>query len=189
MSEKITTYLMNDVVVVPNVEDSKKLYKLGFYGKFIGIDKVKPNQVDSVNNPLQLSLIEAIYLLEKGLIRVIDSENKRELSVDELKEIARKKFRNFDFIYRIYKELRDRGFVVKSGLKFGSLFAIYEKGPGIDHAPILVHFIEPDRDISALDITRAARLSHTVNKRFVLATWNSAENKINYVGQAFSDVF
>ena len=102
-------------------------------------------------------------------------------SVEELKDIARRRFKNFDFIYRIYRELRDRGYVVRSGLKFGSLFAIYEKGPGIDHAPVLVHFIEPNRDITALDITRAARLSHSVNKKFVLATWSDLTNNIEYI--------
>lgn len=59
---------------------------------------------------------------------------------------------------------------MKSGLKFGSLFAIYEKGPGIDHAPILIHYLDPARNLTALDITRAARLSHSVRKTFVLAT-------------------
>ena len=180
MSEKIRAVLLGKSIVVLDIEAARKLYKMGFYGKFVGHDKVKLEEVDSVEAPLQLSVIDAVYLCEKGLLEVCTPDG-RQVTLDELKELGRSQIKNFDKIYEIYREFRDRGYVVKSGLKFGALFAVYEKGPGIDHAPILVHFIEPDRDISALDITRAARLSHTVNKRFVLATWNSAENKINYV--------
>ncbi len=177
---KIKTVLIDRNVIVPDIESSRALYRLGFYGKFIGHDKVKIHEVDNISAPLQLSLIEALYLMEKGIIEVYRSDNSP-VTVEELREVGRKFIRNFDFIYRIYRELRERGLVVKSGLKFGALFAVYERGPGIDHAPILLHFIEPDRDVNALDITRAARLSHSVNKRFVLATWNRAENRIDYV--------
>ncbi len=177
---KIVAILLDRVVVVPDIESSRRLYKMGFYGKFIGHDKVRLNEVDNINAPLQLSLIEATYLLEKDIVE-IHSQDGKKISLEELREIGRKYIRNFDKIYQIYRNFREKGLVVKSGLKFGALFAVYEKGPGIDHAPILVHFIEPDRDLNAVDITRAARLSHSVNKRFVLATWNRAENRIEYV--------
>jgi len=177
---KIRAVLVEKGVVVPDVESARALYRSGFYGKFIGHEKVKLSEVDNISAPLQLSIIEAVYLAEKGVIEVHRPDG-TSVSIEELKEVGRRLIRNFDYIYRIYRELRERGLVVKSGLKFGALFAVYEKGPGIDHAPMLIHFIEPDRDINALDITRAARLSHSVNKRFVLATWNKIDNRIEYV--------
>ncbi|NPA23477.1 MAG: tRNA-intron lyase [Crenarchaeota archaeon] len=177
---RIRAVLLDRGVIVPDVESARTLYRSGFYGKFIGHEKVKLQEVENIVAPLQLSLVEALYLVEKGVIEVYRPDGSP-VSVEELREIGRRLIRNFDFIYRIYRELRERGLVVKSGLKFGALFAVYEKGPGIDHAPMLVHFIEPDRDINALDITRAARLSHSVNKRFVLATWNKIENRVDYV--------
>ncbi len=177
---KIRAVLLGKAIVVPNVEDARRLYKSGFFGKFVGYDKVKLEEVDNISAPLQLSILEALYLFEKGILEVYDESGKA-LSRDDLIELGRKLIKNFDKIYSIYRELREKGFVVKSGLKFGALFAVYEKGPGIDHAPMLIHFIEPDRDITALDITRAARLSHSVNKRFVLATWDASENKVSYV--------
>ena len=180
MSEPIRALLIGNSIVVTDIESARKLYKSGFYGKFVGHDKVKLEEVDKVEASLQLSVLEAVYLCEKGILKVYTPDG-REVALEELKELGRKLIKNFDKIYEIYRSFREKGYVVKSGLKFGALFAVYEKGPGIDHAPILVHFIEPDRDISALDITRAARLSHTVNKRFVLATWNSAENRVDYI--------
>ena len=177
---KIEALLIGNSIIVVDIEKAREIYKMGFYGKFIDRDKVKLNEVDNVNSLLQLSILEALYLYDKGML-VIKDVNGKEVTRDELINLGRNKIRNFDIIYQIYKELRDRGFVVKSGLKFGSLFAIYEKGPGIDHAPVLIHFIEPNRDITALDITRAARLSHSVNKRFVIATYDQTLNTLNYV--------
>jgi tRNA-intron endonuclease len=173
-------YLIGAAVVITNIEEARKLYSMGFYGKFVGEDKVKLNEVNNVNSPLQLSIIEALYLVDRGLLKVYDSDG-NEVSRDVLIKIGRETVANFDQIYTIYKELRDGGFVVKSGLKFGSLFAVYERGPGIDHAPVLLHFIEPRRAVTALDITRAARLSHSVNKRFVLATQSEADGKMHYI--------
>nr|WP_069807131.1 tRNA-intron lyase [Vulcanisaeta thermophila] len=173
-------YLVGNAVVIPSIEDSRKLYSMGFYGKFLGRDKVRINEVNSVNTPLILSIVEALYLVDKGLLRVFTTDGKP-LGRDDLVMVGRESIANFDNVYAIYRELRDGGFIIKSGLKFGSLFAVYEKGPGIDHAPVLLHFVEPRRAVTALDITRAARLSHSVNKRFVMATYNEADGRIHYV--------
>ncbi|GAB6947795.1 tRNA-intron lyase [Vulcanisaeta sp. JCM 16161] len=173
-------YLIGGAVVVTDITEARRLYSMGFFGKFVNEDKVKLSEVNNVNSPLQLSIIEALYLVDKGILEVLDNDGNR-LTRDDLVRVGRSTVNNFDQVYTIYRELRDGGFVVKSGLKFGSLFAVYERGPGIDHAPVLLHFIEPRRAVSALDITRAARLSHSVNKRFVLATQSEADGKIHYI--------
>jgi len=156
-------------VVVEDVESGRELYRRGFYGRFLGYDKVKREEVDKVNAPLILALYEALYLAEKGVLTVVD-ENGVEISPQRLAELGRARIKNFDDIYKIYKYFRDLGYVVKSGLKFGALFSVYEKGPGIDHAPMVVVFLEPDKGISATDITRGGRLGHSVKKTFTLAT-------------------
>lgn len=179
-SDVFRGYLIGGAVVVTDINEARKLYSMGFYGKFVNEDKVKLSEVNNVNSPLQLSIVEALYLVDKGLLEVFDGGGNR-LTRDDLVRVGRSTVNNFDQVYTIYRELRDGGFVVKSGLKFGSLFAVYERGPGIDHAPVLLHFIEPRRAVSALDITRAARLSHSVNKRFVLATQSEADGKMHYI--------
>ncbi|MEZ0319376.1 MAG: tRNA-intron lyase [Pyrobaculum sp.] len=156
-------------VVVEDVEYGRRLYKEGFFGRFLGYDKVRREEVDRINAPLILALYEALYLAEKKKLVIVD-ENGAEVSVDKLVDLGREKIKNFDDIYKIYKYFRDLGYVVKSGLKFGALFSVYERGPGIDHAPMVVVFLEPERGISATDITRGGRLGHSVKKTFTLAT-------------------
>jgi tRNA-intron endonuclease len=167
-------------VLVEDVEDARRLYKSGFYGKFLGRDKVKLEEVDGIESPLILSLYESLYLADKGVLEIFDDSKK--LEANELREIGRKNIKNFDDIYLIYKYFRELGYIVKSGLKFGALFSVYEKGPGIDHAPMVVVFLEPDRGISATDIARGGRLSHSVRKTFTLATVLKPSNEVALIG-------
>lgn len=161
--------LKGDTVIISNMDEARPLYESSFYGKFIGIDKVKPGEAKGISAPLHLSILDSIYLMEQGELEVARGDGSL-VSLEELKKSLESRFHDPYTVYGIYKFFRDRGYVVKSGLKFGSLFAIYEKGPGIDHAPMLIHYLDPVRNVTALDITRAARLSHSVKKTFVLAT-------------------
>ena len=55
---------------------------------------------------------------------------------------------DFDIKYLVFKKLRDVGYVVSPGIKFGCDFAVYEHGPGIDHAPYLVQVVDNRHDIT-----------------------------------------
>lgn len=165
---KFRGVLKGDKVIIPSIEESRELYRLGFFGKFLGKDKVKIEEVDSLNAQVHLSPLEALYLVELGILDVVNDDGSP-ISRETLKSLVERRYEYGEVVYQLYKYFRDRGYVVKSGLKFGSLYAVYERGPGIDHAPMLVHLIDPGRNITALDVTRAARLSHTVKKTFVLA--------------------
>lgn len=176
MEEKPKAVVISGRVIVWDVKQASRLYKEGFYGKFVGVDK--PKDVD-VGRPLELALAEALYLAEKARIEVVDADG-RPLSVDELKELGARYEEGFLDRYRVYKDLRERGYVVRPGLKFGATFAVYKYGPGIDHAPFLVHVMPPDAKMSPMDVVRAGRLSHSVKKKFILATTNPVTKELNY---------
>jgi len=65
--------LIDNRIIVWNIEDSKKLFSLGYYGKPIGIPKPKP---DEINVPLILDLIEGCYLLETKKITICKNKTK-----------------------------------------------------------------------------------------------------------------
>ncbi len=164
-------------VIVFDYEEARKVFSLGFYGKPFGIRKPKSSDF---NAPLELSLIEAIYLVEKGYLEVKTLDD-RILKLNELVEYARKKIPRFDILYPVYRDLREKGYVVRSGLKFGADYAVYEHGPGIDHAPFLVHVMPLNEVIDPIEIVRAGRLSHSVRKHFVIAAVNPGTRTIKYV--------
>jgi len=157
--------LYNNHVIVESIDGSRRLYAYGFYGKPLGVDKPPGPTFDS---PLLLSPLEAVYLARKGLLEVVDAEGKplspRELEGRILADDRMK------LLYRVYEDLRERGLIVKPGMKFGADFAVYRFGPGIDHAPYLVVVRPLNERMDPVEIVKTGRLSHSVRKTFTIAS-------------------
>ncbi len=162
--------LIDNRIIVWNIEDSKKLFSLGYYGKPIGIPKPKP---DEINVPLILDLIEGCYLLETKKITIY--KNKTKVTKRKMLEIARSEYHDFDEKYLVYKNFRDKGYIVNPGIKFGCDFAVYQKGPGKDHAPYLVQVYNRKESISTTGVVLAGRLATTVRKQFIFAITNGKD--------------
>jgi len=156
--------LIENRIIVWNIEDSRKLFSLGYYGKPIGIPKPKP---DEINVPLMLDLIEGLYLLEIKKITIHKSN--RKITIEEMVEICKDEYFDFDKKYLVYRNFRDKGYIINPGIKFGCDFAVYEKGPGIDHAPYLIQVYNRNDPITSTGIVLAGRLATTVKKQFILA--------------------
>jgi len=140
------------------------LYNKRYYGKV-------------VEGKLYLSLLEAAYLTEKGRIEVFDG--KRRLSFEELLAMGRKKDELFDAKYLVYRDLRDRGYTVKSGLKFGSHFRVYRRGME-EHSQWLVWVVPENSHISPSDITARVRVAHGVRKNMVMAVVDEDNDVVYY---------
>lgn len=156
-----------DRAIVWNPEEGSKLYSMGYFGQPVGIRKPKSADFDK---PLELSLIECAYLIQEGYLVVHDPQNDVELSKDDVIQRGRALAEDFIDRLKVYTHLRKRGYILRPGLKFGTDFAVYEKGPGKDHAPLLVHVIPQRTGIVPLDIVRAGRLATSVRKKFIIAT-------------------
>lgn len=168
MSEEIpVAELVVDRGIVWSPKHGMALYGNGYFGQPVGIRKPKLPEFDK---PLELSLIECAYLVQKAQLRVHDPASDKYLSLDDLVRLGLGKWDEFSDRYRVYTQLREQGYIVRPGLKFGTDFAVYEYGPGKDHAPFLVHVIPQKRGVMPLDIVRAGRLATSVKKKFIIAT-------------------
>ncbi len=156
--------LIENRIIVWNIDDSRKLFGQGYYGKPIGMPKPKLEEIDV---PLILDLIEGLYLLENKKITI--TKSKQKVTIDKMIKICKKEYHNFDKKYLVYKNFRDKGYIINPGIKFGCDFAVYEKGPGIDHAPYLIQVYNRNESISSTGIVLAGRLATTVRKQFILA--------------------
>jgi tRNA-intron endonuclease len=175
--EVVTAELIGSHVVVWNPKEGSTLYKEGYYGQPISIRK--PKTFD-FNCPVELSLLEALYLLEKQRIKLIDEKTKNQITAQQLREYGAKVYNELDDKYLVYKDLRSRGYIVRPGLKFGADFAVYQHGPGIDHAPFVVHALPKGTTINPIETVRAGRLATTVRKKFIIATISLA-GAVNYL--------
>ena len=150
-------------LVVWSINDSRRLFNTDFYGKPLGNPKPKKD----FDEPLILDLVEGVYLLEKKIIMV--RAKGRKIVAFSLKKLAREQLDNFDALYQVYRNLREKGFVVTPGIKYGCDFAVYEQGPGIDHAPYIIQVMSREGSMSAAEIVKAGRLASTVRKTFIVA--------------------
>ncbi len=172
---RIKGELIENRIIVWDIEDSRKLYSSGFYGKPLGIPKPKDFNFSA---PLILDLVEGYYLFEKGILEIYKSGKK--VNAKELRKLCRREYVDFDLKYRVYKVLRDSGLIVTPGIKFGSDFAVYKKGPGLEHAPFLIQVFKPTDNITATQVVLAGRLATTVRKHIILAI--ASRNRVHFLG-------
>ena len=86
--------LIENRIIVWSIEDSRKLFSQGYYGKPIGILKPKIEEIDA---PLVLDLIEGLYLLKNKKITI--NKLKKKVTVEELIQIGKNAY--FDFENKI----------------------------------------------------------------------------------------
>jgi len=178
MLKEIEAEFVENFLIVWNPKEGSELYKLGFYGKPLGIPKPK---VPDFDVPLILDLMEGLYLMEKGLIRVTEGPKKKKVSFKTLRSRARKLYEEFNLKYVVYRDLRDQGLVVTPGVKYGCDFAVYKRGPGIDHAPYMVSVKSRKSGITATDVVKTGRLATTVRKRFIVAVPDLGKDRAEYL--------
>jgi tRNA-intron endonuclease len=174
---KIKVELIENFLVVWDSAEGSQLYKMGFYGKPLGISKPK---IPEFKVPLILDLMEGLYLAEKDRITIHDLE-KRKVGLRKLRQKARQLYEEFDEKYAVYRDLRDSGLIVTPGIKFGCDFAVYKYGPGVEHAPYMVSVKKAGSDITATEIVKAGRLATTVRKRFIIAVPDLDTEKTKYL--------
>ena len=174
----ISGRLVENRIVVWDVSHSRLLFGNGYYGKPLGIPKPKGSEFDA---PLVLDLIEGCYLVEKNRLQVFDIDGKS-VPFAKIKRICKEQYVDFDANYLVYRDLREKGYIVTPGIKFGCDFAVYEQGPGIDHAPYLVQVFRTTDDLAATGIVLAGRLATTVKKQFILAIPKVKQKKVDFVG-------
>jgi len=170
--------LLGDRLIIWDPAEGSELYKAGYFGKPVGIAKPKTAEFDV---PLLLDLMEGYYLAEAKMLNVVDQFTGNRITRAHLRRYARKAIDEFDGKYEVYSNLRKKGYVVTTGIKFGCDFAVYEHGPGIDHAPYMVQVKRGAEEITATELVRAGRLATTVRKRFIIAVPTGGPGGIQYM--------
>ncbi|MBI5881065.1 tRNA-intron lyase [archaeon] len=101
----VSAVFARERVITESSDDARDFYGSSCYGTIIEDGKV------------QLSLLEALYLMEKGRLKILES--KKEISFEDFVKKARKVEPNFWIRYCVFKDIRNRGYIIKTALKFG----------------------------------------------------------------------
>lgn len=121
-----------------------------------------------VKGKVKYSLVEVLYLVEGGRMEVY--ENGKKISESKLIEKASKKERNFMVRYLVFSDLRGKGYLVKSGLKFGADFRVYDKGKkiGKEHAKWIVFPVKEGKSLTWREFAAKNRVAHSTKKNLLI---------------------
>ena len=143
---------------------------------------------EDIDGRLLLSPEEALYLLEKRKsVHVVD-ENGNELLFPELMKFFSRKDKKFPSKYLVYRDMKDRGYVVKTGFKFGTHFRAYPRGvkPGEGHSHWLIHVADENKKVSFTELSRTVRLAQNVRKKLVFAIVDKEGDIVYYKIERFT---
>jgi tRNA-intron endonuclease, archaea type len=162
---KISAYLLGRIVST-NEAEAFTLFKKSSFGQPIG-------------QKIQYSLPEALYLVEKNKIEIF--KNKKALKLEELLSIFKKIDSRIQLKYPVFKDLRDKGYVVKTALKFGADFRVYDKGrtPDEEHAKWIVFCEHESKKFSWQDFSSKNRVAHSTKKNLLIAILDE-ESDVSY---------
>jgi tRNA-intron endonuclease len=152
--------LMADRVIIWDERLSQQLHEQGFYG----------NMLDEKR--LQISLVEAAYLMSKYGLEILDTDTNAPLGLEGFIEKAGRIEPIFEGKLKVYEDLREKGLVAKTGFKFGSHFRAYEKIESVNkipHSLYLIDYVTDDRAFDLPDLSRSVRLANSVRKEMVFA--------------------
>ena len=96
-----------------------------------------------------------------------------------------KKFQRFDkkiqIKYPVFKNLREKGYIVKTALKFGADFRVYDKGikSGKKHAKWIVFVDHESKKLTWHEFSAKNRVAHSTKKNLLLAIVDE-ESDITY---------
>ena len=149
--------------VIDDDEAGRELYEGCWFGQY-GTYKAKKH-----GRYLKLDAYETLFLMKHGGYK---------LNVKETRLVKEAKKRRPDFLalYAVYEDFRLRGFVVKTGFKFGTHFRLYFPGasPKLDdnewmHSKHVIHVFPRSATMLISEWARAIRVAHGVKKTFILA--------------------
>ncbi|MGM5484611.1 MAG: tRNA-intron lyase [Nanobdellota archaeon] len=163
----IYSVLQDDAVITEDSDDARDLYNESSFGTLFG-------------KKVQLSIYEALYLVEKKKLSVKDGRGK-EYSFDRLFRKAKRREKDFWVKYCVFRDFRNRGYVIKTALKFGAEFRVYDRGikPGEDHAKWVVYPVHERRELTWHDFSAKNRVAHSTKKRLLIGIVDG-ENDIVY---------
>ncbi len=126
------------------------------------------------------TLQEALFLVETKKMEITDSKDKN-IKEKELFKKFEKIDKKFKTKYLVFRDLRQKGLIVKTALKFGAEFRVYEKGKniGVDHAKWILFPVSQNEQLTWQDFSAKNRIAHSTNKKLLIAVVDE-ENEVSY---------
>lgn len=123
---------------------------------------------ESKEGKIVYSIPECLYLVEKGKLEI--KQGKKKISFEKLMEKFMKEDSKIGIKYAVFKDMRNRGYIIKTALKFGAEFRVYDKGkhPGQEHALWILYPVKENETLTWHDFSAKNRVAHSTKKNLLI---------------------
>lgn len=177
--------LIDNRVIIWDPE-AVSIYDESGYGK--PLPESKPKR-------LELELVEAAYLMERGKLKVFTKPEgkgrKKWFKLKDFIKVASGRINQFHSQFVVYTDLRERGYLVKTGFKFGTHFRVYDRGVKLkrgpkaphEHTKWVVHAVSEESAFGLPELSRAVRLAHNIRATMLWAVVDKESGVTYYLIQ------
>ena len=118
---------------------------------------------------IEYSPIETLFLVSEKKISI--SSEKKALKEEELIKKLKKFDKKIETKLVAYRDLRKKGYILKTALKYGADFRVYERGirPGEEHARWILFVTKETDPLSWHDFAAKNRIAHSTKKNLLIA--------------------
>jgi len=152
--EKIQAYLVSGRISSTSKE-SFELFEKSRFG-------------EKSSEKILYSLTEAFFLVEEKKMEIFKKDKK--MKEKEIEKEFEKLDKKFMTKYLVFKDLRKKGYIFKTALKFGAEFRVYERGVqiGEEHATWILFPVSETDKFSWHDFSAKNRIANSTNKKLLI---------------------
>ena len=164
----MTGELRRDCVIVADEAEASQIYNRGYYGEPLS------------GGGIELTLLEASYLAEAERLHITSRGGR--VGHERLLRTANAAYPNFEILYVVYRDLRQRGYVVKENREPLD-FMVYPRGGGPKKTPSL-YWVAAISERAVFDmqaLIHQLRKVSSLRKRLLLAVVDE-ESDLTYYG-------
>ncbi|MDD3372232.1 MAG: tRNA-intron lyase [Methanoculleus bourgensis] len=114
---------------------------------------------------LLLRPIESIYLLRRQCLTI--TQDGEPMTTEQFLDAAAEKDVEIREKERVFSDLREKGYIPRTGYKFGHHYRVYSGKK--THSEMLVHAVASGTSIPMSAVSRSVRLAHSVKKKMLFA--------------------
>jgi len=114
---------------------------------------------------LLLRPVESIYLMRRRCLSI--TQDGEPMAAEQFLDAAGEKDVEIREKERVFSDLREKGYIPRTGYKFGHHFRVYSGKKS--HSEMLVHAVASGTSTPMSAVSRSVRLAHSVKKKMLFA--------------------
>lgn len=128
---------------------------------------------------IEYSAIEALFLVSENKMKLFSG--KKTINEEQLLKKIKKTDKKIETKFTVFRDIRKKGYIIKTGLKFGAEFRVYDLGvkPGKDHARWILYCVKENEAMNWHEFAAKNRIAHSTKKNLIIAIVDE-ESDVSY---------